>query len=301
METDRYDVVVMGGAFSGSVVATLLKRWLPERRVLVVEKAEAFDRKVGEATVEISALMLYRVLGLHDLLSREQLPKHGLRYWFAGSQASSLASMSEVGPREVPRLPTFQLDRARLDESLIDLAAEAGAEIVRPAKVTATALGWPESRITLETESGSREVTARWVVDASGRHAILARRYQLHTRTDQHPTAAVWGRWKGVKDLDGAAVMGLDPRCPRLKPVASARRLATNHFMGYGWWCWVIPLVGGETSIGVVYNRELFQLPPGANPTEQFRNFLLAQPGLSELLEGAELDTDDFHSYAHLT
>jgi flavin-dependent dehydrogenase len=302
MNEHRYDVTLIGGAFSGSATATLLKRWLPERRILVIEKAEAFDRKVGEATVEISALMLYRVLGLHDYLNREQLPKHGLRYWFTDSDALGLAEMSEIGPKEVPRLPAFQLNRAKLDEEVLATAQRAGVEVLRPAKVAATALGWPESRLTVEVEGESepREIVTRWVVDASGRNAVLARRYGLHQRTEEHPTAAVWGRFTNVKDLDGIEVLGDDPRDPKLRPVASARRLATNHFCGYGWWCWMIPLSSGETSVGLVYNKELFSLPPGESLEGRFEAHVRNHPGLRELLADAELDREDFRSYAHL-
>ena len=41
---DRYDVVIVGGAFSGAATALLLRREMPSLRVLVVEKLDAFDR-----------------------------------------------------------------------------------------------------------------------------------------------------------------------------------------------------------------------------------------------------------------
>ena len=50
-----YDVVVMGGAFSGAATALLLKRERPSTRILIIEKAREFDRKVGEATTEVSS------------------------------------------------------------------------------------------------------------------------------------------------------------------------------------------------------------------------------------------------------
>ncbi|HUP43220.1 MAG TPA: tryptophan 7-halogenase [Thermoanaerobaculia bacterium] len=297
---ERIDVLVIGGAFSGASVALLLRRWLPAARILVVERAPAFDRKVGEATVEVSALFLTRVLGLFDFLARHQLPKHGLRFWFADGPERTLAEMTEIGPDEVPRLPSYQLDRSVLDEHLLATARAEGVEVARPAKVAAVELGWPESRVEIEAEDGARRsVAARWVVDASGRHAFLARRLRLHRRTEEHPTAALWGRWTGVADLDGPAVLGADPRRPRLPAVTPSRRLATNHFCGYGWWCWFIPLRGGETSVGVVYNKELVELP-GADPAERYRRFLESRPGIRELLAGARLDQDDFRSYSHL-
>jgi len=42
-----YDVVVIGGAFSGAATALMLKRKRPDARGLIIEKVGAFDRKVG--------------------------------------------------------------------------------------------------------------------------------------------------------------------------------------------------------------------------------------------------------------
>jgi flavin-dependent dehydrogenase len=289
-----YDVVIIGGAFAGASAACLLKRWLPEKRILLVERQERFTRKVGEATVEISACFLHRVLGLYDYLSREQLPKHGLRYWFTDGPNRSLAEMTEIGTIDTPRLPSFQLDRAKLDEQLLAIAAAEDCEVIRPARVTEIGYGWPQSRVRLTDAQGEREINTRWVIDASGRQGFIARRKKLHQPVPEHPTTAVWARWDQVTDLDGPAIVGTDPRTARLPPVQPSRRLATNHFCGYGWWCWVIPLSGGQTSIGVVYNKKLFELPGSGKLRERYRDFLTAQPGLRELLAGARMDEDDF-------
>ena len=47
------DVLVIGGAFSGASAALLLRRRRPDVRVAIVERSGTFDRKVGEATVEM--------------------------------------------------------------------------------------------------------------------------------------------------------------------------------------------------------------------------------------------------------
>jgi thioredoxin reductase len=44
-----YDVVIIGGAVAGASTAILLKRRMPELKVLVVEKSDRFDWKVGES------------------------------------------------------------------------------------------------------------------------------------------------------------------------------------------------------------------------------------------------------------
>lgn len=297
---DAYDAVIIGGAFSGAGFATLLRRLRPASRVLVVESSERFTRRVGEATVEVSAFFLQEVLRLSDYLAREHLPKHGLRFWFGDHAERPLEEMTEVGPRELPRLQSFQLDRSKLDEQLLATARAAGCDVMRPARVLEVEHGWPESRVRIDADGGERRVTARWVIDASGRHAFIARRRGLLRRVEGHPTAAAWARWTGVRDLDGVDVLGCDPRGSRLPPVAPARRLATNHFCGYGWWCWVIPLSGGETSVGVVYNKELFELPGNGPLRRRYADFVTSQCGLRELLEPATMVDDDFLAYRHL-
>lgn len=308
-DADTYDAVVIGGGFAGSAFATLLRRYHPAARVLVIERNEVYTRKVGEATVEISAFFLHRVLRLYDHLSRQQLPKHGLRYWFSKGPETKFHEMTEVGPAELPHLATFQLDRAVLDDHIFQTAGREGAEMVRPAKVVDVELAWPQSSVTYESAEGRRKVTARWVIDASGRQTFLSRKLKIHSRVDEHPTAAIWARWKGVKDMDGPGIQGPDAGKSPFKPLGCARRLATNHFCDYGWWCWAIPLNNGHTSIGLVYNKELFT-PPGdgtlVNGTlrEKYIRFLETQPGLRDLIEGAEIVKEewgeDFMSFTHL-
>src|SRR5438067_12665050 len=130
-----FDVVLIGGAFSGAATALLLKRRQPELRVLIIEKAAEFDRKVGESTTEVSSCFLTRVLGLSTYLGHEQLAKQGLRMWFAKDSAQPFEDCVEMGARYNARLAGFQVDRAKLDSHLLELAAQVGCEIFRPAKV----------------------------------------------------------------------------------------------------------------------------------------------------------------------
>ncbi len=135
MESD-YDVVIIGGAFSGAATGLLIRRKQPAARVLVVEKAAEFDRKVGESTTEVSSCFMTRVLGLTHYLGHHQLAKQGLRMWFANGPSQSFDNCVEVGARYQARLPTFQVDRSTLDSHMLELAVAAGCELRRPAKVT---------------------------------------------------------------------------------------------------------------------------------------------------------------------
>src|SRR6266498_204259 len=215
-DTRSYDVVIIGGAVSGASTAILLKRRMPRLKVLVVEKADRFDWKVGESTVEISAYFLTRVLKQYDHLSREQLPKQAFRYWFVNEKVTCLREASEVGPTQLARTPSFQLDRSKLDEHLLEVAAQEGSEVWRPARASAFELnGHAGNRITVERENGERvEVAAKWVVDASGRHAMLARKRGGVTPIESHPISAIWARcsrrgaWRRTTSQDGATGSG---------------------------------------------------------------------------------------------
>jgi flavin-dependent dehydrogenase len=296
-----YDVVIIGGAVAGASTAILLKRKMPRLKVLVVEKTDRFDWKVGESTVEISAYFLTRVLKQYDHLSREQLTKQAFRYWFVNDKVSCLREASEVGPTQLARTPSFQLDRSKLDEHLLKVAEEEGSEVWRPARVTAFELGGNDgNRLTVEREDGQRvEIAAKWIVDASGRHAMLARKREGVTPIASHPISAIWVRYRGVKDMDGIEVAGTDPSDPFARSVLAARRLATNHFNGWGYWIWFIPLKDGETSVGLVWDKRLVN-PEGTTPLEKLLRFLDGNPLTRELLEHATAIDGDCRSYGHL-
>lgn len=292
---EHYDVVILGGAFSGASAAILLRRDCPSLRVLIVEKAEEFDEKVGEATTEMSAMFLTRRLAMWHHLEREHLPKEGLRYWFSNEKVTGHADASETGGFIRSTVPAFQLRRDVLDEHLLATAVAEGAELLRPARALDVVLGDFDHALTIESEGGKREIRCRWVLDATGRANFIGRRLNLIERNDEHPTAAIWCRWKNVRHIDDIAARG-----SLAGGNVSSRRLATNHYTGYGYWIWVIPLGNGETSIGVVFDKRLVDLHHSKQRAEDFVAFLRAIPSLRELLDGAEPRLDDLRFYSHL-
>jgi flavin-dependent dehydrogenase len=293
----HYDVVILGGAFSGAAAAILLKRDRPDLSVLVVERATAFDAKVGEATTEMSGMFLTRRLAMWQHLEREHLPKEGLRYWFHNENVHGHAEASESGAFQRSTVPSFQLRRDALDEHLLATAVAEGAELLRPARAREVELGEFDHRVTVEYDGGAETVACRWLLDATGRATFLGKRLGLIEKNREHPTAAIWCRWEGVRHLDDVAARG--PLAFARGNVAS-RRLATNHYMGFGYWVWFIPLGNGDTSVGVVFDTRLVDLDRGSGVEESYVSFLRAIPMAAELLEGARLRPEDLRTYSGL-
>ncbi len=291
-----YDVVIIGGALAGASMGVLLKREMPEARVLIVERSEAFDFKVGESTSEVAGCFLTRILRLGSWLAREQIAKNGLRFWFQHGDNTCLSRCAEMGPRFQVTLPAFQLDRSTLDTKVLSMAEEAGCEVWRPAVVRRLDLeGGGRNSLTVSKDGVEHTLSATWIVDASGRAAVIARQRGTLENLEEHPTASMWCRFQKVGDLDAE---GLIRRHPELaQRVLGQRNTGTNHLTGDGWWAWIIPLQGGEVSVGLTWDRRLFQPPSDGSIPERLRTVLNAHPVGRYLMEDAVAVEKDARYY----
>lgn len=295
----EYDVVILGGAYSASALGILLKRERPETRILILEKSEKFDRKIGESTSEVAGCFLTRVLGLSHYLAREHFQKHGLRMWFTSEENDCPGRCTELGPYSQVRFPTYQLDRSKLDQHLLDLAVEAGCELVRPASVKSFELGGAgNNTITYKAAGETRTVRAGWVADCSGKAALIARQRGTIRGLDEHPVHSMWVRFRNVRDLDGHQARSLAPALDRGPNVS--RGSATNHLMGRGWWSWIIPLANGEFSAGITWDERLFTPPKEGSVGQRVLAQLKSHPIGRLMFENAEPVENDARAYKNL-
>ena len=294
-----YDVVIIGGAFSGAATALMLKRKRPEARVLIIEKTTAFDRKVGESTTEVSSCYMTRILGLTHYLGHHQLPKQGLRLWFSNRPDQPFDDCVEIGTRYQSRLPGFQVDRAKLDSHILELACRSGCDLWHPAKVTSFDLNDGNGQtVNAVVDGGERTATCRWIIDATGRAAMFARKLGYFRPNTEHPINAVWARFSGVKEWDSYEWRERFP--DYANHCRTAREWATNHLFGRGWWVWIIPLQGGDVSAGIVYDSRIFKFPEGPTLGQRLHAHILNNPVGREIFGQANVIEGDVHALSML-
>jgi 2-polyprenyl-6-methoxyphenol hydroxylase-like FAD-dependent oxidoreductase len=154
---DRCDLIVVGGGVAGSATAATMAR--AGARVLVLERDTAFRDRVRGEWLAPWGVGEARRLGLLDTFARagaHELPA------LAGRSLKPRSSRSPEGDAPL----TFS--HPALQEALLASAAEAGARVVRGAKVTSVG---PREAV-YATNGASHTATARLLVGADGRSSL---------------------------------------------------------------------------------------------------------------------------------
>ena len=170
---DRFDVAIGGGGPAGAAAAIVLAR--AGLRVLLADASpEGEAPRIGEG-LPPSANGLLRGLGLlGPVLVDGHRPSPGtIAFWGsdAGRRSDFLYQLHGQG---------LQLDRARFDARLRAAGRAAGAELIRPAHLELLPAGRSGNSLRLLRlrrlgAAEDRRVEARWLIDAGGRAAGLAR------------------------------------------------------------------------------------------------------------------------------
>lgn len=285
-----FDVVICGGGLAGLTLARQLRRALPTWSIALVERTarplpEAAC-KVGESSVEIGSQYFER-LGLTEYLLSRQLVKFGLRF-FPGGGDMPIEQRTEIGPSQEPPVRSYQLDRGRFENDLREMNEQLGVRLFEGYRVRAVQLAAAgenhvldivpvsaqsslqaqssfQAQSAMPTESvteapierASQRLAARWVIDATGREALLRKQLELSEPTG-HVAHAGWFRVAGRIDITKWVEPTPDNAAWHGHEWANNRWRSTNHFMGAGYWAWIIPLASGNTSVGIVVHDERF-------------------------------------------
>ena len=293
---DGYDVAILGGGLAGLTLSLQLKQARPETSVFVAEKrvgpAPEAAFKVGESTVELSCNYFGELLGLKEHLEQDQIHKCGLRFFFPAGDNGNLAERIELGPPLYPPVPSYQLDRGRFENFLGERALEAGVDLFGGSRITEVELGDDRHQVTVTRDDQPLTVSARWVVDATGRAFTLKKKLDL-LEDNGHVVNSSWFRLAGGLDIEEWVDPSDEEWFGRLVE-RGFRRNSTNHLCGQGYWVWLIPLSSGPISIGIVAD-------PRFHPWEEMNTLEGAldwirrhEPQLGEALDGRRDQIEDF-------
>jgi flavin-dependent dehydrogenase len=270
---EHYDVVIIGAGLAGLSLARQLLL-ISDKTVLLVEKRAEIPpkrQKVGEATSQVGGYYFSKVLDLEEHLLCEHFMKYNLRFYWKSAERGNdcFEDYSQAYLRTFSNIATYQLDRNKLEAEILRLNSQ-NPQFTFHAPVTdlevALSDDGPHS-LTFTVHGSTMAAQAHWVVDTSGRGKFLARRLGLEQHNPiRHGTSFLWV--EGLVNID--KLTDRSPKEIRLRKDRAATGhlpiwLATNHFMGEGFWFWVIPLQG-KTSLGLVYDNTVFPRERVATP-----------------------------------
>jgi flavin-dependent dehydrogenase len=292
------DVIVMGGGATGHLAAAYLRKRFPNLKVAVVEGPHKNRPIVGESLVEVSVDFMFE-LGLGAYLVEKHYPKYGLTYYFKPDIDNPTDRTYVVD--EIPTAPqilSFQINRFTFDREVRDRNLKNGVEII-DGTVTGVEINGGNGLHAVHVQDaagGKQTLSARWLVDATGRNRVLAKQLQLQEKVNEQKNV-FWFRLMNFNPELLSHIHALK------KPNRSyVPYYATHHFFGKGNWIWCIPMRSPENesliSIGITYRKDVY--PHGEPRTiEQFLESVGREhPVLVELVQsGTIVDTNFYSSY----
>ncbi|WP_375414197.1 NAD(P)/FAD-dependent oxidoreductase [uncultured Bradyrhizobium sp.] len=169
-----HDVLVAGAGPAGAVAATLLAR--RGLRVVLADGVDPARHKIGEHLAAAAVNLLHRLR--IDFRPDRHVRVGGVLSSWGSDQLIAIDSIND------PQGPGLLLDRTAFDAALRANAIAAGAEF-RSANVVRVSRGAGWNAL---LRDGSA-VSARWLVDATGRRALLAKHLGIARRRDARVAA----------------------------------------------------------------------------------------------------------------
>lgn len=257
-----YDVAIIGGGPGGSTCSSLIRKYNPSLKVVVIEK-ERFPREhVGESQLPLIGSILNE-MGVWEKVEEAGFPiKLGATYRWGNSQELwDFEFIPHEQFKDEPRPATFsgqrlwtafQVERSIYDKILLDHARLLGVEVREETRVAEVARD--RNRVAgLVLESGET-IEAKHYVDASGHVGILRRAMGVECEYPGNiKNVAFWDYWDNA---EWAVTIG----------TGGTRVFVLS--IGCGW-IWFIPIRPHRVSVGFICPAEYYR-SCGKTPEELY-------------------------------
>ncbi|MEO8268101.1 MAG: tryptophan 7-halogenase [Aureliella sp.] len=305
--TESCDFLIAGAGFGGCLTGLILHQL--GHRVIIFDSSTHPKFSIGESSTPLADACLrdlcqrYGLTGLAPLTSygsvRRELPhltvglKRGFSYFrhqpgnhFGPNQRGTVEQMLVTAASSDELSDTHWL-RSSIDSHFADQVRQAGIALWEDTHFErlVDAIPW---KVHLRSATGAgRHITAKFLIDASGRSAVLATQLRslskLSSRTSQPKnlvtqSRAIFGHFRGVQrwqHMLAAANISIDQH------PFDCDRAAVHHLIEHGW-MWQLRFDNDVTSVGFAIEPAYYSALESLKAEEQFQQILQLYPSLRQ-------------------
>jgi flavin-dependent dehydrogenase len=268
-----FDVIIIGGGPAGATLGCLLG--MNGYRALIVEKDIHPRDHVGESITPSTNPIFKRIGFLEKIEDAGFVHKPGACWTAPRGEVGKFVSLrlGEFPPPGATQFYTYNVERDVFDTLLLRHAHEKGAKVLQGVRVQKVLFEGDRAvgvRVA-PTDGWERDLSARFVVDASGRRCFLATQLGLKKKDPVFNQFCIFSWFKGV-----------EPNPPGYEGMLFLHFLDLERS-----WAWQIPMRDGICSVGVVTDKKDFQ-KSGKTGEEFFESLLGLNQSLRHNMRNAE-------------
>lgn len=301
MIRQRFQVLVIGSGFGGSLIAMIARRL--GFSTALIERGKHPRFIIGESTTPLTNLLLQDLVRQYDLPGVAPLCKWGTWQRKTPQLACGLKRgftfyhhqldqrfMSDregrnqllVGASPKDEVADTHWYRPDFDQYLVQQAQTLGVTYLDEVDLSATSEMGDGLRLIGTRHRQALELTAEFLIDATGPRGFLFRQFHLPHKPFAHlpPTQALFSHFSGVDALSES--FDLPGRPPPYPPENAA-----VHHVFPGGWIWILKFNNGITSAGVAATDAVAQRYDFASGKSGWQRLLKQLPSLQGIFASA--------------